>query len=337
MATIRDIAEKAGVSPATVSRVLNRDETLSIGPEKRALILEIAEDLAYKTPKRRRAEAAAEQTQLPLVFLLLYSHSEELDDPYYLAIHHAARVAAAKRGIRSLDAFYKGPEDIPTLPRAAAGFVVIGSEGGYDPALADFLAAPGGICVDFDPGQEELDVVLADFRRPIAEIVATFMDAGYTRIGYIGGKELSYDKTREIDDPRKMLFTEELARHGLFIADLVYAEGSYSPATGYAATQALLAREPRPEALFVASDNMAVGVYRALAEAGLAIPADIAVVGCNDQAGSAYMTPPLSTIRIPRAAMGEVAVGLALSRAIDPREFGLRVAVPTAFVQRKSV
>ncbi|MBL8967817.1 MAG: LacI family DNA-binding transcriptional regulator [Spirochaetaceae bacterium] len=346
MARIKDIAARAGVSMATVSRVLNQDSTLSIGPEKRALILEVADDLEYRTPSRRRREAAAEAVaeagmargDAPLACLLLYSAEDELDDPYYLSIHHAVKVAAARRSLRVEELFYRSKADLAALPRVTAGLLVIGSEGACDAGLASYLAARSdAVAVDFDPRIAGVDAVVADFSGPVAEIAERFAAAGHARVGYVGGREKGRRGDREIEDPRAIRFAAELAALGLYREEFFLAGGSYSPENGYRQARELLAREDRPTALFVASDNMALGVYRAAAEAGLSIPADLAVVGCNDQPGSAYMNPPLATIKVPRAAMGLAALGLATGRVLEPREVGLRILAPTEFVHRKSV
>lgn len=338
MATIKDIAARAGVSPATVSRVLNLDETLSISPEKRSLILQVADDLAYRTPKRRRADAANSipKPEQPLCFVLLYSHEEELQDPYYLSIHHAGILAASQRGLRTEEIFYKGRRDIRTIPARTNGLIVIGSLSSTDSGLSELLRKRKAVCVDFDPDIPGVDAVLADYRATIARLVGLFRAAGHTRIGYIGGQELDAERREPIKDERRESFAQELANAGLYRKELFFEGGSYSPETGYREAQQALAAPERPTALFVASDNMALGVYRAAAEAGISIPGDLAVVACNDQAGSAYMVPELSTIRIPRAAMGAEAVSLALERSRSPREIGLKVLAPTELVLRKS-
>ena len=342
MATIYEIAQLANVSPATVSRVLNHDTTLSISSDKRFKILEIAEDLNYKTPKIRKLEKSSLRENFgaareSIVCILLYSQEEEIDDPYYLAIHHALKIAAAKRAFRIDDIYYKKKNDLASLSLDRLGTIIIGSEGSCDISFLNFLKKEKNvICVDFDPDMKNIDVVCADFRKSIETIAKRFAELGILRIAYIGGKETSPFKGKEIIDPRSAEFIEEFGKLGIYREELFRANGSYTPDNAYQLTKQLLSSAAKPEAIFVASDNMALGVYKAICETGLSIPQDIKVVSCNDQPVSAYMTPPLSTIRIPRAVMASVALSLASSRAKDPRELGVKVMVPTDVVFRKS-
>jgi len=342
MATIQDIANIAHVSPATVSRVLNHDMTLSISNEKRSRILEIAEELNYKTPKRRKLEKngideTAGETKAVIACIMLYSQEEEIDDPYYLAIHHAMKISAAKRNVYLEEMYYKSKNDIINLPSYRKGTIVIGSEGSCDASMIQFMKKEKNmVCVDFDPDIENVDKVCADFRKSIKTIASRFSEKGALRIGYIGGKEKSLVKGKEIIDPRISEFIEEFGKLGLFDERFFKAEGAYTPDNAYILTMNLFKEKIRPEGLFIASDNMALGVYKALSELELLIPEDVMLVSCNDQPVSAYMAPPLSTIRIPRAIMGSVALSLVISRALEWRDLGIKAIIPTEVIFRES-
>ena len=340
MATIREIAEKAGVSITTVSRVLNKDATLSISKNKKKLIFEIADDLDYQSPKNRR------MTRMPKIFksiriacVLLNTLEEELDDPYYLSIHHAIRSAANRRQILLEEVSYAGASDLGRIPMNADGVIIVGSAGSCDEGLtARILAAhPVSVCVDFDPGLPMPDRVQASFRASIEELVAHFAGAGHRRIGYIGGREQGAPGGPAVlQDAREVLLQAALAERGLWDPELFLSEGGYNHENGYRLMRRLLQAERRPTAVHVATDNMAVGAYKAVADAGLRVPEDLALVGCNDQVGAAYMNPPLSSIRVMTAMMGTAALGLALDRVFEPRGTGLTLLVPTVLVLRES-
>lgn len=340
MATIKEIAEKAGVSITTVSRVLNKDTSLSITTKKKKLIFEIADDLDYVSPKNRKISRISNlYKNITIRCVLLNTLEEELDDPYYLSIHHAVRSAANRRQVAFEEVFYRGASDLARISGAADGTIIIGSAGSCDESLiSDILAErPVSVCVDFDPGVPRPDRVLADFRPSIAELVDHFIAAGHRRIGYIGGREQEVPGSPAVfQDAREALLHSALAEHGLEDEAVFLCEGGYNHENGHRLMQRLLRAGDRPTAVHVATDNMAVGAYKAIADAGLRVPDDLALVGCNDQAGAEYMNPPLSSIRVRTTLMGTAALGLALDRILEPRETGMTLSVPTTLVLRES-
>lgn len=340
MATIREIAEKAGVSITTVSRVLNKDATLSISKNKKKLIFEIADDLDYKSPKNRHmARLSKALKDLSITCILLNTLEEELDDPYYLSIHHAIRSAANRRQVPLEEVFYRGTSDLNRISKHADGIIIVGSAGSCDEGLMSRILAehPASVCVDFDPGLPRPDRVQAHFRTSVTELVAHLAGAGHRRIGYIGGREQGAPGGPVVlQDAREILFQSALAERGLWSPELFLSEGKYNHENGYLLMQRLLRVKDRPTAVHVATDNMAVGAYKAVADAGLRVPEDLALVGCNDQVGAAYMNPPLSSIRVMTTLMGVAAFGMALDRIVEPRDTGLTLSVPTTLVLRES-
>jgi LacI family transcriptional regulator len=105
--------------------------------------------------------------------------------------------------------------------------------------------------------------------------------------------------------------------------------------TGYQQAKSLLALQARPDAIVAANDNMAIGTYRAIQEAGLSIPDDIAVVAFNDIPVAQFLNPPLSTMRIPGELIGEVAVDLLVER-LNGRDYSKHVTLPTEMIWRGS-
>ena len=246
MATIREIAEKAGVSITTVSRVLSKDTSLSITQRKKKLILEIADDLNYQSPQARKIQKkATESYDLNIACVLFNTLKEELDDPYYLSIHHAIRSAATRRRVLLDEVFYGGLPDIKRISQGVDGVIVVGSAGSCDEGLVAKVLAehPVAVCVDFDPGIPQPDRVLADFRASIAELVDHFFQAGHRRIGYVGGRERGLPGSQAvIQDAREELLRSALAERGLLAEDIFLSEGSYNHENGYQLMELLLAR-----------------------------------------------------------------------------------------------
>ncbi|SUX95108.1 DNA-binding transcriptional regulator CytR [Citrobacter koseri] len=184
MATLKDIAIEAGVSLATVSRVLNDDPTLNVKEETKHRILEIAEKLEYKTSSARKSQNSTVSLQH---ILAIYSYQQELEinDPYYLAIRHGIETQCEKLGIELTNCYeHSGLPDLKNI----TGILIVGKPSA---ALRDAAAAlTDNICfIDFHESGSEYDAVDIDLSRISKEIIDFFIAQGATRIGFIGGED----------------------------------------------------------------------------------------------------------------------------------------------------
>jgi DNA-binding LacI/PurR family transcriptional regulator len=126
------------------------------------------------------------------------------------------------------------------------------------------------------------------------------LDLGHTRIGIITNAPLEYTSAQQ----RLAGYRNALGEGGIAQDDTLRATGNYTPASGYTAMTQLLACSPRPTAVFIASDVVAIGAVRAAKLAGLSIPDDLAIVGFDDIPLAEYTDPPLTTIRLPAYGLG---------------------------------
>ncbi|WP_336218263.1 transcriptional regulator EbgR [Citrobacter amalonaticus] len=318
MATLKDIANEAGVSLATVSRVLNDDPTLNVKEETKHRILEIAEKLEYKTSSARRNQSGTVSLQH---ILAIYSYQQELEinDPYYLAIRHGIETQCEKLGIELTNCYLNNA--LPEVKKAV-GVLIVGK-----PSTARREAAlqlSENICfIDFHEPGGKFDSVDIDLVRISKEIVDFFIENGATRISYIGGE----DEPGKADI-RESVFTEYGRLKGV-VSEKDIWRGDFSSASGYQLAKKMLARGDCPNALFVASDSIAIGVLRAIHEHGLAIPQDISLISINDIPTARFTFPPLSTVRIHSELMGSQGVNLVVERARDSRTLPLHVFVPS--------
>jgi len=141
-------------------------------------------------------------------------------------------------------------------------------------------------------------------------------------------------------EKRCVAFIEWQKKNGTFDTDLlVLADCSNGQSlrldTGYRLARDLLALAERPDVIVTSNDNMAIGAYRALQEAGLSIPKDIAVISFNDIPVAQFLTPPLTTVRIHGEHIGETAVDLLLER-LSGRSYGKQVRIATELIWRDS-
>ncbi|OCA81177.1 LacI family DNA-binding transcriptional regulator [Pradoshia sp. D12] len=327
MATIKDIANMVGVSIATVSRVLNYDNSLSVSDETKKRIFEAAEELDYqKKPKRK-----------PIMYKVgivnWYTEKEELDDLYYMAI----RLGVEKRlEYHNMKFTNFSIEHLRSLQNE--GFQGIIAIGKFSENQAEELKSVSSnlVFVDSSPNDDQFDSVIVDFEKATRNILQYFLDQGHTKIGYLGGREIYKDHTSKIDDPRRTSFERFLSDMGLYQEAYVY-EGKFSVEDGYhLMKQAVKDHEDEiPTAFFAGNDSIAVGALRALQDAGVRVPDQVSIVGVNDISISKYMSPPLSTVKVYTELMGETAVDLLLEQ-FSGRQVSKKVSIATQLKIRGS-
>lgn len=326
MATIKDIAAKAGVSIATVSRVLNHDETLNVQEETKKRIFEVAEQLEYtlKVQKRRKKK-------LKIGVLYSYSPTEELEDPYYLCIRLAVENKLEEEGYRKVPISLQ--DTVETLV-AVDGVICSGT---FSKTMVEIIGSwrKPTVFIDSNPDISRFDAIKIDYDQAVRSIMDCFIEHGHTKIGFVGCQETDPDG-RELQDERMVAIKKYLTEKGLYHPEYIKT-GLFHAKYGYRLLKELYEENHLPTALFVANDSMAVGCYKAAYELGIKIPEDISIIGFNDIPTAKYMIPPLTTVRLYMEFMGEYAVRLLEERILGERELCVMVTVPTKLYERDSV
>lgn len=300
MATIKDIAQKAGVSPATVSRVLNYDPELSVSKETEQKVFEIAEALNYTKHKNKRRESAV------LRLVQWYDSEEELADLYYLAIRLGIEKRAEELNIRLIKEQLSELSDTETQ-----GTIAVGK---FDQAQMKQLKKLNEelLFVDFDGLALGINSLVVDFSQGVQLIIDQFIKEKHERIGILSGMEYTKGSRHEIDDPRFLVFREYLTRLKLY-NEADHLQGAFTIEGGYTAMKTYLeSHTDYPTAFFASSDALAIGAMRAIQGHGLRIPEDISVIGFNDVSVAKYVTPALTTVKVYTEWMGELAVSTIL-------------------------
>ncbi len=327
MTTIRDIAKLAGVSNVTVSRVLNKDNTLSVSDETRQRILSIAEELNYKTPRNRKAKAGKDLSKLKIGTVMFLTEDQEEMDRYFLSIRHGIEKECTEFGINSTNIIRKSLLENPDMTFGDVdGLIFI--DRSYDFTVEHAKQVENVVFVDFSPDVESFDSVVIDFERVTRLALEHLLELGHTKIGYIGGSR-TYGK-----DPREFYFERLLKEKQLFNPDHVYI-GGWGTTEGSRLMSEAIVKGELPTAFFIASDHMAIGAIHALKEAGLSVPEDVGVIGFNDIEFAEFLNPPMTTIRIQAEMMGRMAVKLLIDR-IGGRDVPVQVSVPAKLIVRGS-
>ncbi|GCF92290.1 LacI family transcriptional regulator [Enterococcus florum] len=325
MATIRDIAKLAGVSPATVSRVLNYDSQLSVSKETKQKVFETAEHLNYTKHKK------STRPSMPILRLVQwYSSEEELVDLYYLSIRLGIEKKAEELGIEIKK------ESLGELSMLETqGTIALGKFDSEE--ICQLKRTDENILfVDYDAMHEQCNSLVVDFDASLNLVVDHFIQKGHDKIGILSGIEFTKHHQQLIEDPRFSAFRRKLKQLNLY-QEKFSIEAPFSvEGAKQAVTRFLRESNDYPTALFASSDAMALGAIQALQEKGLKIPEDISVIGFNDVSVAKYVSPKLSTVRVETEWMGELAVSTVLDAYKEMAPVPRKIMLGTELVLRES-
>ncbi|MEH7116769.1 LacI family DNA-binding transcriptional regulator [Neobacillus vireti] len=328
MATIKDIAQLAGVSIATVSRVLNYDTTLSVSDETKKKIFEAAEELSYKKKPAKKQDSGR------IAVLQWYTEREELEDLYYMSIRLGVENRCRHQGLQLVKYFQDNYEELREDDELQ-GLIAIGKFSRKQ--VKDLrLVTKNLVFVDTSPDEEQFDSIVIDFEKATKKVLDHFIEKGHKQIGYIGGKEEFKDKTAAIEDAREETFKRYLTEKGIFDKSYLY-NGKFSADDGHALMKLAIGEhgDNLPTAFFAGNDSIAVGALRALLEEGIAVPDRVNIIGVNDISISKYVFPTLSTVKVYTELMGETAVDTLLER-IEGRKTAKKILIATKLIIRNS-
>lgn len=296
------IAEKAGVSIATVSRVLNKDETMSVNPQTRQNIFDIAEELGYTKYKRN---LLSKKKKKRIAIIQWYTKAEEFNDLYYYAIRIGIERRAQELNYEILRIFHDEP--LSNVGQVD-GIIAIGKYSKKQIKLFEALS-DNLIFVDSDTLNDGHSCVTTDFRHAVENALEHFLQQHQTKIGILVGEERTEDREEMLIDPRFSAFKSYLSAKKLYRSDYVFI-GQFSTEAGYQLMKQAITelKEELPQAFFIASDAMAIGALRALQEAGLQVPQDVSLISFNDTPIAKQVYPALSCVTVFTEEMGMAAM-----------------------------
>lgn len=331
MVTLKEIAKAVGLSTATVSRVLNFDQTLSVSARTRQIIIETAEAMKYEPP---RARNRANQQGLSKIALVHYLRpDQELVDPYYVALRLGIESRCQALKIETVKVYHTDSQPDASLLQGASGIIAIGR---HDENEIAWLKRHNRnlVFADFSPPTDEFDCVESDLTLAMRKLLQSLTRAGYRRIAFAGWVDV-YDGVPSTQPERRCRAYMQWAEEAGVFDERICLTGNKTEESGYTLTRQILSEEDRPDALVTANDSMAIGAYRAIHELGLSIPDDIAVASFNDISVAQFMNPPLTTVHLPAQEIGETAVELLLEQA-GGRELRRRLTLATSVLWRGS-
>jgi LacI family transcriptional regulator len=328
MPTIREVASRAGVSPTTVSHVINN--TRFVSADARQRVLDAMAELNYRPNVLARSLRRGETRTLGLIL-------PDSANPFFAEIARAIEDTAFRNGYNvilgnSENELTKEQVYVDVLVNKQVDGLIFVATGDHSPSLEQLVndGLPV-VVVDRRLSGLEVDTVLTDNLQGGLTATRYLLDLGHRRIACITGpSNLTPSAERVIG------YRQALEERSLPVDETLIRKGDFHPHSGYLAVSQLLHRQPRPTAFFICNDMMAIGALRALAEAGLHVPQDCSLLGFDDIELASYVTPPLTTIRQDKNAMAEAAVQLLLERIAEPSLPARTRILPTCLVERQS-
>lgn len=327
MVTRKDIAEQAGVSQSTVSRLLNGDPTLKVKADTRRRIMRTAAELGYRA-----------FTSRSIAVLNVPPQFDELQDAYFQSLQTELRKVAAEQDTTLT--FFDSIDSLIAHADDHDGFVATGPTSFQRTDLAHLRdALRYGVFIDTNPAPDWFDSVRPDLSQTMLDALDTLLVDGYTCIGYIGGVGSIMGLHNHTEDIRSLAFSDWSKRLGLPNEQYIYADGPFTVSNGRALAARLLTDHPDdlPNALVIGSDPMAVGVLQAFAEAGVRVPTDIAVVSVDNLPIAQYTAPPLSSYAIDLHELVYAALTTLTDAIARDRHVRRHVLLSTELVRRESL
>lgn len=332
--TISDIAKMAGVSPGTVSKVMNKTGSLSVKTIEK--VNKVIEETGYQPSFSAKSLATKKSNLIGLIYagdihaqinhpffnevvnvfkniigelgydILMFSNSQvSKDNQDYLARcnHYQVDGCLIIAGDRIEEETYK--LDHSNIPCVGIDIELMGSTSSY---------------------------VMTDNQKVSSQVVEYFHSHGIRDVAFIGGPD---DST--ISNIRKDAFIHFMNRFEMNIEPNWIKHGDYFKESGYWQMKQILAEGPMPQAVYTASDMMALGVLKALKEANLSAPEDIKVIGCDDIEACRYSEPPLATVRQDKEKIGELSARMLHKLINEKKEVNAMLVEPELIIRESSM
>lgn len=329
--SIQDVAREAGVATSTVSRALTMPGR--IAEKTRDRVLEAATRLGY-TPNAAARTLRVGRSRVVLIILagapfvgasqvipevLRVIDAELAALGYTIVISNNERHAETDRYVLNL-----------ALSGAADGAIVLASGVPRSGERSFIDSGVPLVSALFDLSREGVPSVVTNDRVAAREAIAHLLALGHRHFLYGGGPRSNYHEVE-----RHAGVEEALA--GRTDCSLVYVPGTFEFASGTVAAETFLAAKRRPTAAFFCNDDMAIAFIRRLADAGVATPRDVAVIGFDGSAVGAYTVPSLSSVRQPTTDIGQSVVRTLINLMEKKSDIPLRTVVPSTLLLRESV
>ena len=329
MATIKDVAKLAQVSPSTVSRILNEDPTLSTSLETKKKVINAAKELKYNKSKKMS------KAIFTLGIIQWFSEQQEAKDNYYLKVRRGIEDFCVKNCINVVRTFKSNPNYLEQI-EDADGIICIGKFSNEE--VEKFMSITKNIVfLDMSFHDYKATTFSLDFEMAVNEALTYLIELGHKEIAFLGGREFLGEENDNVvyEDYRKKAFIKFCEKNEIDYNKYLI-EGRYSMESGYQMMNEILEKKQLPTAVFAASDQIAFGAMKAIREHDSNIPEDISLIGFDDLEMTRYTAPALTTLHAPAYEMGQYGVNSLFAASNLAIKTTIKVKLPCHLVVRDS-
>lgn len=349
MATLKDIAKRAGISQTTASRVLNGDPNLNVTNETREAVLRAADELGYKTVSQRVqknplavgtagiiSRALGKSREKRIGVAQMFETEQQLEDIYYMVLKNMVDEECFAGGCTTVTLSRDGTGRFIKNDREKLdGIIAIGRFTSDE--VANFEEYTRDVVfLDSSPDPLRYYSIVPNYHLAVRQMINYCTERGKRRIAYVGSIDTFDDEKNISQDPRFYYYRNSMTSRGLFREDMIIdcpmnARGAYKVMMNY-----LDGREILPEALIAASDAVVPGVLKALGEKGIDVPGNMGIVSFNNTSFSEFASPPVSSIEVMLRENAKSAV-MCMHMLWSGMRNCKKIVVPCTLVDRGSV
>ncbi len=326
--SIIDVAKKAGVSIATVSRVLNGSD--KVRPDTRDKILSIINEMKYAPSPAARGLIMRKTEAIGLLL-------PDLHGEFFSEVIRGADEAIQNQGYHLIvSSSHNDPKEIEAALRfmrgRVDGLVVMSPQVDSETLLLNLPKGLPAVLLNCHIDNPHFDTIVTDGFGGAREMVTYLLGLGHSRIAVVKGGETNIESQERLRGVQAAFTNFGIPYNTAFEFD-----GDFTEASGYEAAREILELEIRPTAIFTFNDSMAIGAIGAIREAGLRIPADISVCGFDDIPVAKYLSPSLTSVHVPIHDLGVMAISRIFDRLQNKsKAHAAHILVPTTLQIRTS-
>ena len=331
MSTLKDVARLAGVSPSTVSRVVNGGSTGAASEETVRRIWDAVRESGYSVNENARSLRMKEEGGVKETLAIDCVFARDLDsfiDPFFMVLMQIIEADAFKRGYRLRYQYPIGDLKSVPLPDAKkkAAAIILGRT---DKAHLELLKGTYRHLVYVSLQDKDLDVdsVICSGYDAMVKGLEYLWSLGHRKICYVG---------ETVDEQRYDAYHDVMQKYAGSGCEELVIEVPFNSAHSYEAVNRALDEGMKFTAVFCSNDISSVGVYRALKKHRLSVPRDVSVIGLNDLEYVRYLDPMLTSVRVPMEELGRHAASLLIDRIENGHSLPVKLMIPSELVTRES-
>lgn len=344
MATLKDIAAKAGVSQGTVSRILNGDATLNVAAGTREKVYRIAKELGYKSVVQRYGEGKGDfaiskkekRSDVRIGIAQMFEMEQLQEDIYYLMMKNVVDAECFSKGWNTVSLYRNGEGQFVKIDDGNLDGIIAIGRFTLDEIKSFEVITPNIVFIDSSPDEMKFNSIVPNYHMAVRFVLTQFAKLGYEKIAYVGAVHTFNGKKELTMDPRYYYYKNSLCEKGKYDESLVFDCEMNSKSSYKVMKQCIAQNGKPPKAMFVASDAAVAGVVKAIQENGFLIPEDCSIITYNNTTFSQSTNPPLDSIEVSMQESAKEA-SYVMEQLWEGGRLPKKVVIPCSLIERGSV